>query len=147
MAERQMSQDGVSTTEIRVRYVETDQMGIAHHSNYLIWCEQARTDYMRRRGVGYRDLEEGGLLLPVVDARLRYRAVARYDDLLAVRCWVREVSSRRVIFGYAVERVADARLLATVQTSLMALGPNHERTIIPENVRQALVVVPDPVRL
>ena len=142
-----MSHEDVSVTEIRVRYVETDQMGIAHHSNYLIWCEQSRTDYMRDRGVGYRDLEESGLLLPVIDARLRYRAVARYDDLLTVRCWVREVTRRRVVFGYAVERNADGRLLATAQTSLMALGSNHERTTIPEPVRQALVVVPDPVRL
>jgi len=142
-----MTQDGVGATEIRVRYAETDQMGIAHHSNYLVWCEAARTDYMRDLGVGYRDLEESGLLLPVVDARLRYRAVARYDDRLQVRCWVREVATRRVIFGYAVNRIADGQLLATAQTSLMALGANHERTTIPVYVRQALVVVPDPVRL
>jgi len=147
MAEPAMSREEVSATEIRVRYAETDQMGIAHHSNYIIWCEQARTDYMRGRGVSYRALEEGGLLLPVVDVRLRYRAVARYDDLLRVSCWVREIATRRVIFGYAVERVADGRLLATAQTSLMALGSNHERTTIPESVREALVVVPDPVRM
>ena len=142
-----MIQDGIGATEIRVRYAETDQMGIAHHSNYLIWCELARTDYMRNLSVGYRELEESGLLLPVVDARLRYRAVARFDDLLRVRCWVREIATRRVIFGYAVDRIADGQLLATAQTSLMALGPDHERTTIPGSVRQALVVVPDPVRL
>jgi acyl-CoA thioesterase FadM len=85
--------------------------------------------------------------LPVVDVRLRYRAVARYDDLLRVRCWVREVATRRVIFGYAVDRSTDGQLLATAQTSLMALGSKHERTTIPDLVRQALVVVPDPVRL
>ena len=102
---------------------------------------------MRVLGVGYRELEAGGLLLPVVDARLRFRAPARYDDLLSVRCWIREASSRRVIFGYVIERVADGRLLATAQTSLMALGSDHERTTIPESVRQTLVVVPDPVRL
>ena len=142
-----MIQDGVGATELRVRYAETDQMGIAHHANYLIWCELARTDFMRDLGVGYRELEEGGLLLPVVDVRLRYRAVARYDDLLRVRCWVREVATRRVIFGYAVDRSTDGQLLATAQTSLMALGSKHERTTIPDLVRQALVVVPDPVRL
>lgn len=142
-----MIQDGVGATELRVRYAETDQMGIAHHSNYLIWCELARTDFMRDLGVGYRELEEGGLLLPVVDVRLRYRAVARYDDLLRVRCWVRDVATRRVIFGYAVDRSTDGQLLATAQTSLMALGSKHERTTIPDLVRQALVVVPDPVRL
>lgn len=142
-----MSHDGVSSTQLRVRYAETDQMGYAHHSNYLVWCEQARTDHMRDLGVGYRELEENGLLLPVVDAKLRYKAAARYDDLLTVSCWVREVSSRRVIFGYAVRRAADDRLLATAQTSLMALGSDHERTTIPETVRETLVVVPDPVRL
>ena len=66
-----MIQDGVGATELRVRYAETDQMGIAHHANYLIWCELARTDFMRDLGVRYRELEEGGLLLPVVDVRLR----------------------------------------------------------------------------
>jgi acyl-CoA thioester hydrolase len=142
-----MIQDGVGATELRVRYAETDQMGIAHHANYLIWCELARTDFMRDLGVRYRELEEGGLLLPVVDVRFRYRAVARYDDLLRVRCWVREVATRRVIFGYAVDRSTDGQLLATAQTSLMALGSKHERTTIPDLVRQALVVVPDPVRL
>ena len=142
-----MIRDGVGATELRVRYAETDQMGIAHHANYLIWCELARTDFMRDLGVRYRELEEGGLLLPVVDVRLRYRAVARYDDLLRVRCWVREVATRRVIFGYAVDRSTDGQLLATAQTSLMALGSKHERTTIPDLVRQALVVVPDPVRL
>jgi len=142
-----MKIEGIGETTIRVRYAETDQMGIAHHSNYLIWCELARTDYMRERGVGYRDLEEGGLLLPVVDARLRYRSVAKFDDLLTVKCWVREIGSRRVIFGYAVERATDSRLLATAQTSLMALGPDQQRTTIPESVRETLVAIPDPVRL
>ncbi len=142
-----MSHDGVSATTLRVRYAETDQMGYAHHSNYLVWCEQARTDHMRALGVGYREMEESGLMLPVVDTRVRHKAAARYDDLLVVRCWVRDVSSRRVIFGYAVEREEDGRVLATAQTSLMAIGSDHERTTIPESVRQALVVVPDPVRL
>lgn len=142
-----MIQDGVGHTEIRVRYAETDQMGIAHHSNYIIWCELSRTDYMRDRGAGYKEIEESGVLLAVVDVRLRYRAVARFDDLLTVRCWVRDVASRRAIFGYAVERTSDSQLLATAQTSLMALNSNHDRSTIPESVRQALVVVPDPVRL
>ncbi len=142
-----VTDDGVSVTEVRVRYAETDQMGIAHHSNYLIWCENARTDYMRNRGIGYRELEANGLLLPIVEVQLRYRAVSRYDDLLRVRCWVREAGTRRVIFGYAIEMAADDRLLATAVTSLMALGSNHERTTIPEFVREALVVIPDPVRL
>jgi acyl-CoA thioester hydrolase len=122
-------------------------MGVAHHSNYLIWCEQARTDHMRARGVSYRELEESGLLLPVVDARVRFRSAARYEDPILVRCWVRDVSARRVIFGYAVELGDVGSLLATAETSLMAVNADYRRTTIPEPVRQKLIPVADPVRI
>lgn len=137
----------VTAYELRVRYAETDQMGFAHHSHYLVWCEAARTDHMRRRGVSYRDLELQGLKLPVIDAQVRFRQAARFDDLLSVRCWVREVASRRVSFGYAVERCDDGLLLATAQTSLVAVDSNYVLTTIPSDVRAKLVPVPDPVRL
>ena len=69
---------GVSSTELRVRYAETDQMGIAHHANYVIWCEDARTAHIRQSGMSYRELEEKGLLLVVVEVQVRYRQPARY---------------------------------------------------------------------
>lgn len=141
------SQADISECEFRVRYAETDQMGVAHHSNYLIWCEQARTDHMRARGVSYRRLEEKGLLLPVVDAHVRFRAAAHYEDPIRVRCWVRDISSRRVIFGYAVEHGDDGNLLATAETSLMAVDSDYRRTKIPEPVRRKLVPIADPVRI
>ncbi len=137
----------VTAYELRVRYAETDQMGVAHHSHYLVWCEAARTDHMRRRGVSYRELERNGLKLPVVDAQVRFRQAARFDDLLRVRCWVRDVASRRVSFGYAVERCDDGLLLATAQTSLVAVDSNHGLTTIPPEIRAKLEPVPDPVRL
>ena len=137
----------VSTSELRVRYAETDQMGVAHHSTYVVWCEEARTNHMRNLGVSYRDMEAGGLFLPVVEAHLRYRAAARYDDRLQVRCWVRDTSSRRVVFGYAVDRPADGKLLATAQTALIAVDSTYALSTIPPGVREKLVVVPDPVRL
>jgi acyl-CoA thioester hydrolase len=142
-----MNEAGVTTSELRVRYAETDQMGVAHHSNYLVWCEQARTDHMRALGASYRAMEEQGLLLPVVEASVRFRAAAQYDDLLRVRCWVREVGSRQVKFGYAVERVADSQLIATAATSLMAVDASYQRTRIPDHIRRVLVPVADPVRL
>ncbi len=137
----------ITAYEFRVRYAETDQMGVAHHSHYLVWCEAARTDHMRRRGVSYRELELQGLKLPVVDAQVRFRQAARFDDLLRVRCWVRDVASRRVSFGYAVERSDDGLLLATAQTSLVAVDSNYVLTTIPPEVRAKLEPVPDPVRL
>jgi acyl-CoA thioester hydrolase len=147
MEEHGMSENGTTATEFRVRYAETDQMGVAHHSNYLIWCEQARTDHMRALGVSYRKLEEQGLLLPVVDAKVRFRAAARYDDVVRVRCWVRDVASRRVVFGYVVESADDSRTLATAETSLMAVDVNYRRTVIPESVRSKMVPVADPHRM
>jgi acyl-CoA thioester hydrolase len=122
-------------------------MGVAHHAAYLVWCEAARTDHMRQRGVSYRALEERGVRLPVIEARLRYRAPARYDDLIRVRCWVREAVKRRVSFGYAVERCGDGKLLATAQTALIAVDSSHSVTTIPPEVRARLVPVPDPVRI
>lgn len=144
--------EGVSTApptavEVRVRYAETDQMGVAHHANYLIWCELARTRHLADRGASYRELEEAGLRLPVTDVQVRHRAPARFDDLVRIQCWVRDIASRRVEFGYAVERPADDRLLATARTSLIAVDSRHALTTIPEHVRDLLVPIPDPIRL
>lgn len=138
---------GVSSIELRVRYAETDQMGIAHHSNYLIWFEEARTAHFRESGISYRELESRGLLLVVVDVQVRYRAPARYDDLLRVGCWVRESNRRRVIFGYSVHRPGDSTLLATAQTSLIALDSKRVLGTLPQHVLDHLAPVADPVRL
>lgn len=137
--------DGVTATEFRVRYAETDQMGVAHHAHYLVWCETARTDHMRQRGVSYRDLEAQGVRLPVVEASIRYRAAARYDDVVRVRCWVRDTGSRRVVFGYAIDRPEDQRLLATAQTALVAVDSNHDVTTIPQAIRAKLIPIHDPI--
>ena len=138
---------GQTSVELRVRYAETDQMGVAHHANYLIWCELARTRLMAERGAHYRDLEADGLRLPVVDVHIRYRAPARYDDVIRVRCWVRSVASRLVEFGYAIERKEGDLLLATARMSLIAVDFDHAITTIPADVRKLLAPVPDPIRL
>ena len=142
-----MTAGQITVSSVTVRYAETDQMGIAHHANYLIWCELARTNHMRQQGVSYRAMEEQGIRLPVIDAQLRYRAPARYEDELQVRCWIREVSSRRVVFGYLVERPGDQRLLATATTSLIAVNSTHDVIRIPEPIRVKLVPAEDPIRL
>jgi acyl-CoA thioester hydrolase len=142
-----VADDGVSSSEFRVRYGETDQMGVVHHRHYLVWCELARTDHMRAAGVSYRKLEEQGLRLPVVEACVRYRQPARYDDPIRVRCWVRDVRSRRVSFGYAIEHADTGSLLATAHTSLIAVDSSHALTTIPSTLRARLVAVADPVRM
>ena len=137
----------ISAVHTRVNYSETDQMGFVYHANYLIWLDMARTEHLRERGVSYKELEAQGIYLAVTDVRVRYRQPARYDDLVRVRCWVRERASRRVIFGYAVERAETGELLATAETSLIALNTQHALSRIPEHVCDLLEPTPDPVRL
>jgi len=121
-----------SGVELRVRYGETDQMGVAYHAHYLVWCEMARTEHMRRLGVRYRDLEEGGIKLAVAEAGLRYARSARYDDLLMVTTWIAEVGSRKVVFRYRVQRPEDGALLCTASTTLVSLDRDNRPTRIPE---------------
>ncbi|MGH7628430.1 MAG: acyl-CoA thioesterase [Gemmatimonadales bacterium] len=137
----------VSETTVRVNYSETDQMGVAYHARYLVWLDIARCEHLRVTGLAYRALEERGLRFVVGDVSVRYRRPARYDDLLRVRCWVREVATRRVTFGYAVERAEDGELLATATTSLLPLDASMTLCRLPDDVAQRLVPVPDPVRL
>jgi acyl-CoA thioester hydrolase len=137
----------ISAVRTRVNYSETDQMGFVYHANYLIWMDMARTEHLRERGVSYKELEAQGIYLAVTDVQIRYRQPARYDDMIRVRCWVRDLGSRRVIFGYAVERAETGELLATAETSLIALNRQHALSRIPEHVCDLLEPTPDPVRL
>ena len=84
-------------------------MGVVYHARYLVWFDMARTEHLRRTGLSYREIEEHGYRLVVAELGVRYLRPARYDDELRVRCWVRDLASRSVIFGYAVEHVATAR--------------------------------------
>ena len=142
-----MSLPEVSELQVRVNYSETDQMGVVYHARYLVWLDAARTEHLRLSGTSYRDLESQGLRLAVSEVSVRYRQPARFDDLIRVRCWVREVATRRVTFGYAVENAGDGRLLATASIALVSLGADMRLTTLPDRVRKGLRVVPDPVRL
>ena len=137
----------VSAIEHRVNYSETDQMGVVYHANYFVWLDMARTEHLRRTGVTYREMEEQGVFLAVTEARIRYRQPARYDDLVRIRCWIRDLASRRVTFGYAVERAGTDELLATAETALIALDRRHGLVRIPARVVERLHATPDPVPL
>jgi acyl-CoA thioester hydrolase len=137
----------VSETLVRVNYSETDQMGVVYHARYLVWLDIARCDYLRQCGMTYRELEAAGLRLAVSDVSIKYRQPARYDDLIRVRCWVREVASRRVEFGYVVEHETDRRLLATASTSLLALDTTMSLTRLPDSIRSGLRPIADLVKL
>jgi acyl-CoA thioester hydrolase len=137
----------ITETFVRVNYSETDQMGVAYHARYLVWLDVARCEHLRRTGMSYRELEEQGLRLVVGELAIRYRSPARYDDLVRVRCWVRDLASRRVAFGYAVEQADEGRLLATATVSLHPLDREMTLTRLPDDVARRLVVISDPVRI
>jgi len=96
--------DQASKTVIRVRYADTDQMGVVYHANYLVWFEAGRAEYMRRLGLPYLEFEQNGLFLPVIRAVVEYKSAARYDDEVAVFTRIKELRQTRVIFEYEVRR-------------------------------------------
>lgn len=134
----------ISETRHRVNYSETDQMGVVYHANYLVWLDVARTEYLRTSGMAYGDLEARGYFLAVAELAIRYLAPARFDDEIRVRCWVRELRSRRVTFAYIVERVADGARLVTAETAMFVLDRQFRPTRLPEDAAALLTPVPDP---
>lgn len=119
-----------------VRYAETDAAGIVHHATYLVWFEEGRSELSRRLGLPYRQLEEAGVVLVVVEAELRYLSGAHYDEVVEVWTSMRRVRSRSCVFDYRVIAAADGRLLATGSTSHVAVDRETGRpTTIPEPFR------------
>ena len=108
-----------STTKLRVRYAETDQMGVAYYANYFVWFEVARTDLMRATGWTYREMEASGVLLPVIEAQCEYRRPARYDEEVEIETSAAMLSPVRLEFHYAV-RVAGIAEPAAVGVTVHA---------------------------
>lgn len=96
--------NGMIATTLRVRYAETDAMGVVYYANYLVWCELGRTEWIRAHGVSYRELEERGILLPVTHAACDYRQSARYDDPIRVETTVTRLTRAGVAFAYRILR-------------------------------------------
>ena len=105
-----------SISRVRVRYAETDKMGVVYYANYLVWFEVGRTDLLRESGWNYREMEKEGYALPVIEAHCTYRQPAKYDDELEVRTTGTLLSPVRVQFAYEIVRTADAVVLATGTT-------------------------------
>ena len=130
--------DHVDAT-VRVRYAETDQMGVAYYANHLVWFELGRTELFRRRGYVYRELEEQeGYFLTVAEARCRYHSPARYDEVLTVRTRVEDVRTRLVAFSYEI-LAEDGRKVATGETLHVVTDRQGKPCTLPERYRQALL--------
>jgi acyl-CoA thioester hydrolase len=120
-----------SEARVRVRYAETDQMGVVYHSNYLIWFEVGRVEFIRQLGLNYKEMEEEGCGIAVVDLRVRYRAPARYDDELVIE--TRLVAARGAIvrFGYRILRAADGVLLCEGDSAHVVVGKDMKKRSLP----------------
>ena len=124
-----------STSTFRVRYGETDQMGVAYHANYLVWCEIGRTDFIRSLGITYAELERRGHILAVAEASLRYAASARYDDVVRVETRVESVKSRTITFAYEITREEpEPARLATARTVLVSIDREGAPRRLPDSV-------------
>ncbi len=127
-------------TEIRVRYAETDQMGIVHHSNYLVWFEFGRSEFCRARGFSYKEMEEkDNALMVVAEVYCRYKSPAHYEDILHIRTKISEVRSRSVRFVYEIYRPADQLLLCEGETLHLVTDKNKKIRTMPEIYKQMLL--------
>lgn len=128
-------------TRLRVRYGETDQMGVVHHANYLLYFEEGRTRMMADLGCSYAELERRGWILPVRKVQLRFRASARYEDEIVVSTWVGHLGGASVEFSYEVRDVTSGALLAEGSTELACMRvENGERKValLPDDLRAVL---------
>jgi acyl-CoA thioester hydrolase len=129
----------VNEVRLRVRYAETDQMGVAYHSNHFIWFEVGRVELLRQLGFSYKDMEQNdNCHMPVVDARCRYRVPAVYDEEIIVRTQLKNVRESMAHFGYELRRAEDGRLLATGETTHIAINSEKKVTAFPEKYMKAL---------
>ena len=128
------------TTELRVRYSETDQMGVVHHASYLVYLEEGRTALMRDLGFPYDDVERRGLGMAVRRVEVRYRTAARYGDTLLVRTGVERFRGASILYAYEIVRASDQEVVATgsAEVACLALKEGFRPTPLPDDIRTAL---------
>jgi acyl-CoA thioester hydrolase len=129
----------VVSAELRVRYAETDQMGVVYHANYLVWCEVGRTEFIRAAGRSYASLEADGVMLAVSEMAIRFRAPARYDDAIRVDTTLREVRSRSLVFDYSIVNRDSGVVLVTAHSALVSLGTDGQIVALPPAIRDWLL--------
>jgi acyl-CoA thioester hydrolase len=118
--------------EIRVRYAETDKMGVAYYANYLVWFEVGRSEFCRKKRFCYADLEASGYKLVVTDVHCRYRNSARYDEAITVRTWLKGMNRRMITFGYQVLRQEREEVIAEGETRHLCLDSNGKPKSLPQ---------------
>lgn len=125
-------------TDLRVRYAETDRMGVVYYANYLVWCEVGRVELLRSLGRSYAALEAEGVGLAVAEATVRYHAPARFDDPIRVETILTGVRSRAVTFDYVISHAESGTRLATAHTALVSIDPGGRLVSLPDDFRAVL---------
>ena len=133
-----MSERRIVETTFPVRYAETDQMRIAHHSSYVVWMEEGRSEFMRQSGADYAEIERGGHLFAVTDIQVRYLASAHYGERVTVRTWVEDLKSRQITFGYEIVNAASGARLVKAQSGHICINRAGAIIRIPEVWRRLL---------
>ncbi|MHC5064546.1 MAG: acyl-CoA thioesterase [Planctomycetota bacterium] len=128
------TEDLVVRHRVRVRYGETDQMGVAHHGSYVAWIEEARTEWLRVRGMRYKELEEGGLRMPVVSLQFNYKSSVGYDEVVEVETRVNRRTRASVSFSYRIRTEEGGRLVADAETVLACVDSAGKVRRLPEGV-------------
>ena len=124
-------------TRVRVRYAETDQMGVVYYANYLVWMEVGRVEYCKASGFNYKDMEEqDGVMLAVAEAQCRYAYPARFDQEVIIKTWMAEANARMVRFGYEMRLAEGGRKLATGETKHIFCGRDLKPCRMPEKYRE-----------
>ena len=126
----------IRRTRVRVRYAETDRMGVVYYANYLVWFEVGRTEWLRTTGWSYREMEHDGISLPVIDVQCEYLQPARYDDEIEIRTRAAILTPVRIRFDYEVVRTDDDTVTATGHTVHAALDANGRPCRLPVRVRE-----------
>jgi acyl-CoA thioester hydrolase len=126
----------IRRTRVRVRYAETDRMGVVYYANYFVWFEVGRTEWLRETGWTYRDMESDGVGLPVIEAHCEYRQPARYDDEIEIRTRATLLTPVRMRFDYEVIRASDDAPVASGHTVHAALDPSGRPCRLPQRVRE-----------
>jgi len=127
-----------SEINVRVRYQETDQMGIVYYSNYFVYFEMGRIEFLRDFGISYAEIEKENIFLAVVEAHCKYKSPAVFDDILVIKTFLSKMKYARIEFSYEVRRVNEETLIAEGSTILACIGVTKKPMVIPEKIREAL---------
>jgi len=130
--------------EIRIRYAETDQMGVSYYGNHFIWFEESRTEYFRARDILYTDCEKQGIYLPVIEAHCRYHSPTQYDDLIICRTWVSEIRKTSLKFSYQIFNKRNDQLVSEGWTAHVFADKSFKPVKIPEDIRKVVEVIEKP---